>query len=118
MAGGFIVYRGDILFLRKAFVPGEGADIIMAQGATADAVNTHHKLASRIRTDHAGICFHPVGGVVKALFGGQEGEGGLESVQAEGTAVRQSQLTTTQKEAVTDSHLTSAIPVYAFNDDG
>jgi hypothetical protein len=97
------------------FVQGEGADIIVTQRSTADSVNTHHKLAGRVRTDHASVCFHPVGGVVKPLFGGQEGEGRLEGIKAKGTAVRQGQFATTQKEAVTDSHGTSAVAIDAFN---
>ena len=84
--------------------------MVVMQGAAADPVYTHCQLAGGVRTDHTGVRLHPVGGVVASLFGRQQGNNGLEGIEAEGTAVRQRQLAACQVKTVAHCHITGTMP--------
>ena len=90
----------------------------MAQGALTNAVNPHDQAAGWVGADNATVGFHPVGGMVEALFGGQKRQRRLQGIETEFLAGGQRKFAAAQVETVTHCHITGAMAVDPLDADG
>lgn len=107
-AGGLDSLLGHSLGFRVT--EGNGADLIVLQPSLTDSVDSHRQTASWIGADHLGVGFDPVGGMIFALLGGEQRDGGLQCIQTEPTLGRQMDLSTSEFEAVARFHVAGAVP--------
>jgi hypothetical protein len=96
-------------------LPRRRADLVVVQLAAGNAVDAHDEATGRVRAGDAAVGLHPVGGVVAALFGGQQGQGRLERVDAEILAFGQRELAAAQIETVAHRHVTGTIAFDGFH---
>lgn len=98
--------------------PCDGAHVIVLQDAAAGALDAHNEATGGIGADDAGVGFHPVGGMVAALFGGEEGNGGLQGIEAEVGAIGQRNFAAAHVKLSPDGHIAGAVTLNFFYHDG
>ena len=95
-----------------------GTDVVVVEGAGGDAFDAQYESTGGVGTVDAGVGFHPVGGMVVALLGGEQGEGAGKGVQAKVGLVGKGEFAAAEDDGVADAHIAGAVAVDGFDAEG
>jgi len=98
-------------------IPRGCAYVVVMQGARGGAFDTHDETARGVGTGNERVGFHPVGGVVVTLFGGEQGQRGGEGIDAKIVAVGQGNFAAPHKYTIADAHVAGAVAANFIHDE-
>src|SRR5688572_1454324 len=97
-------------------IPGDRADVVMPQPSAADPVDPHDQSTGGIGADDPSVGLHPVGRMVPALLGRQQGDSRLQGEETEAGAIGHRELAAAEIEAIPNRHIAGAVSLDRLHD--